>query len=114
MVGIPATSSTCTVKQGNDATPTAIQCPATAGAIAFNMLQGGTWSGYQGGGGMHTGEPCSPARIIVTTGAGVNAINAWDGCHEVINCKAVAGAMTGVEVDGDDDVHGKCTSVIKH
>jgi hypothetical protein len=115
MVGIPATSSGCTVKQGNAMTPTAIQCPAASvGSIQFKMLKGGTWSGYQGGGGMHTGEPCSPARVIVTTGAGANSINAWDGCHEVINCNAVAGAFTGVEVDADDDVHGKCSSVVKH
>jgi hypothetical protein len=50
----------------------------------------------------------------VTTGKGANSINAWDGCHEVINCNATAGGICGVEVDATDDVSGKCSSVVKH
>ena len=115
MVGIPGTSSSCVVKQGNDSTPTAIQCPAAAvGSVQFKLVRGGTWSAYQGGGGQHAGAPCSPARVIVTTGSGANMINAWDGCHEVINCNAAAGGFSGVEVDATDDVHGTCSSVVKH
>jgi hypothetical protein len=115
MVGIAATASACTVKQGNEMTPTAIQCPAaSAGSVQFKMLHGGTWSAYQGGGGQHTGAPCSPARVIVTTGSGANSVDAWDGCHEVINCNAAAGGFSGVEVDASDDVHGTCSSVVKH
>jgi hypothetical protein len=115
MVGIPATASSCTVKQGNDATPTAIQCPsAGVGSVQIKLMHGGTFGAYQGGGGQHTGAPCSPANVIVTTGTGANSIDTWDGCHEVINCNTAPGAFTGVEVDATDDVHGKCSSVVKH
>jgi hypothetical protein len=114
MIGIPASAAGCTVEQGGDSTPTAIRCPVGAGSIQFKMANGGTWSAYQGGGGQHAGGPCAPARVIVTSGAGPNSIDTWDGCHEVVNCSAASGAFTGVEVDASDDVRGPCTSVVKH
>jgi hypothetical protein len=115
MVGIPASSSGCVVKQGNGSTPTAIQCPANGvGSVQFKLVNGGTWGAYAGGGGQHAGTVCSPARVIITSGKGANSIDTWDGCHEVVNCNATPGAFTGVEVDASDDVHGTCTSVVKH
>jgi hypothetical protein len=115
MVGIPASATSCVVKQGSDSTPTSIQCPASGvGSIQFKLVNGGTWSAYQGGGGQHAGTPCSPAHVIVTTGTGANAVNAWDGCNEVVHCNSVTGAFTAVEVDASDSVTGKCTSIVKH
>ncbi len=78
------------------------------------MTNGGTWSAYHGGGGQHTGTVCSPARVIVKTGAGSNAIDTWDGCHEVILCDSGKTGFAGVEADADDDIHGTCNSVVKH
>jgi hypothetical protein len=113
-VGIPASATGCDVKGGGE-NVTGIQCPVDGvGSIQFKLVNGGTWSAYQGGGGLHTGTPCSPARIIVTTGNEANSINAWDGCHEVINCNTVSGGFAAVEADSIDDIHGKCASVIKH
>ena len=115
MVGIPASSTTCEVTNGHDTTPTSITCPANGiGSITFKLVNGGTWSAYQGGGGLHTGTPCSPARVIVITGKGSNSVNTWDGCHEVVQCNSVSGGLALVEADASDDVTGKCMSVIKH
>jgi len=113
MVGISASARACKVNPGNGYTPTGIECPVGAGSITFKLTNGGTWSAYEGGGGQHTG-PCSPARVIVTTGKGANSINTWNGCHEVVQCNTAAGALAMVEADANDDVTGKCTSVIKH
>ncbi len=114
MVGITGSAPSCEVKGGGPQL-TGIQCPTTGvGSITFKMMNGGSWSAYQGGGGEHAGTPCSPARVIVITGAGATSVNAWDGCHEVVQCNDVKGAFSGVEVDASDDVHGKCSSVVKH
>lgn len=115
MVGIPGSAPSCTLQPGNGYTPTGIQCPADGiGSIQFKLVKGGTWSAYAGGGGQHAGGPCSPARVIVTTGAGANSVNSWDGCHEVVQCNTAAGALAMVEADGTDDITGKCTSIVKH
>ena len=115
MVGIPASAAACQVKMGTASTPTAIQCPDNSpGSIQFNMTNGGTWSAYYGGAGQHAGTNCSPARVIVKTGRGANSINTWDGCHEVVYCNSFSGAISAIESDASDDIHGNCTGVIKH
>ena len=77
-------------------------------------MKGGTWSAYRGGGGQHAGGPCSPAQVIVHSGSGANAINTWNGCHEIVYCDPVPGGFAGVEADATDDIHGNCGSVVKH
>lgn len=115
MVGISASASSCTVKNGNAYTPTGIQCPpAGVGSIQLKFVNGGTWSAYAGGGGQHTGTSCSPARVIVTAGKGATSIESWDGCHEIVQCGSVTGAFVGVDADASDDITGKCASIVKH
>lgn len=114
MVAIPTTASGgCTVQQGSDSTPTGVQCPVGSGSIQFKLVGGGTWSAYEGGGGVHTG-PCSPARVIVNGGNGPNPtmINSWNGCHEVVQCGT--SGMVAVEADATDDISGKCLTIVKH
>ena len=115
MVGIPTTASGgCTVQSGGDMTPTAVQCPVGSGSIQFKLVGGGTWSAYEGGGGLHSAGPCSPARVIVAGGNGPNPtmINSWNGCHEVVQC-GTSGTVAA-EVDATDDVSGKCLTILKH
>lgn len=115
MVGISASASSCTVKNGNGYTPTIIQCPpAGVGSIQFKFVKGGTWSAYSGGGGQHTGTSCSPARVIVTAGKGVTSIESWDGCHEIVQCGSLKGSLATVDADANDDITGKCASIVKH
>ncbi len=114
MSGIDATApGGCKVDRGNAQTPTAVTCPA-GGAVSFKMARGGTWSAYAGGGGQHTGTPCSPERVIVRTGSGANSIDTWDGCREAVFCDAAPSAFSGVEADGFDEIRGNCSSVVRH
>ena len=115
MVGFPTTAGGgCVAKSGGDATPTAVQCPVGSGSIAFKLAGGGTWSAYEGGGGLHSAGPCSPARVIVNGGNGPNPtmINSWNGCHEVVRC-GTSGTVA-VEADASDDISGKCLTIVKH
>jgi hypothetical protein len=115
MVAIPATASGgCVAKNGSDTTPTMVECPIGAGAVVFKLVGGGTWSAYEGGGGLHSAGPCSPAKVTVNGGNGPNptSINSWNGCHEVVNCGSSGTVL--VEADATDDISGKCLSVVKH
>lgn len=112
--GVTASAASCTV-QGNQYTPTVIQCPPSGiQSIQFKLVNGGTWSAYAGGGGQHAGGPCSPANVMVTTGSGSNSINTWDGCREVVYCDTGASGFAAVEADAIDTIRGHCNSIIKH
>lgn len=114
MVGIPTTAAGCVVNDGNAMTPTGVQCPVGSGSIQFKLLGGGSWSAYEGGGGLHADGPCSPARVIVNGGSGPNptTINSWNGCHEVLQCGTSRTVV--VEADATDDISGKCLTIVKH
>ncbi len=116
MQGIPATPGpTCKAQVGNAYTPSAIQCPAQGvSSITFIFRNGGTFSSYQGGGGQHTGAPCSPVALLVKTGGPVTSVNVWNGCHDTVYCDSAPGEFSAAEVDATDVVRGKCTSVIRH
>ena len=115
MTGISASASACKVENGNDFTPTKISCLASGvGAVSFKLVKGGTWAAYEGGGGQHAGGPCAPAKVLVKTGSGANAIDAWNGCRETIYCDTGNSGFAGGDVDASDEVNGKCNSVIRH
>jgi hypothetical protein len=117
MAGVPVSAGGgCKAQQGNETTPSAIQCPVSAvSSVAFLFKKGGGWSAYAGGGGQHAGG-CSPVPVTVRSGPdGLTvSINSWNGCKETIYCDSPASMFVAVEADADDVINGKCSSVVRH
>jgi len=118
MAGVPVSAGGgCQAKMGNAYTPSGIECPASGiGSITFQFMKGGTWAAYAGGGGQHTGGPCSPAPVTIKTGADgeVVSVNSWNGCKETVICNSPASMFTAVEADNADEIRGTCSSIVRH
>ena len=114
MVGVPVDASGCQSQMGNGYTPSAVECDAAGITAVTIFLKNGGEIGIQSVAD-NPSTACSPAPVLIKTGAGANVLALNNGCHETIDCSLTGkSGLAGGDVDAADTIKGGCSNLIKH